>query len=227
MSMNERVLYELAAADPQLRFSPYCWRVRLALLHKGLAVRTVAWRFTEKEMIAFAGTDKVPVLVDGSRVVHDSWRIAEYLDEAYPAAPLFGDAAARGTARFVARWIESEIQPRMLRMIALDIHSRLDARDRDYFRRTREARLGETLEALHASRETRLPALRAALEPLRRTLAEQPFVAGAAPRFADYAVFGAFQWARLMSEVPLIEPDDPLTAWRARMLETFGASIQA
>ena len=80
-------LYELAAAEDDRRFSPYCWRIRMALAHKGLAVETIPWRFTEKEAIAFSGSGTVPVLVDGrrtakddARVVADSWAIAQYLD---------------------------------------------------------------------------------------------------------------------------------------------------
>ena len=37
-------LYDLAGADPDRRFSPYCWRTRLALAHKELPVETVPWR---------------------------------------------------------------------------------------------------------------------------------------------------------------------------------------
>ena len=29
-------LYELAGEDLEIRFSPYCWIVRFALVHKGL-----------------------------------------------------------------------------------------------------------------------------------------------------------------------------------------------
>jgi hypothetical protein len=29
-------LYDLAAAEPERRFSPYCWRIKMALAHKGL-----------------------------------------------------------------------------------------------------------------------------------------------------------------------------------------------
>jgi glutathione S-transferase len=42
------ILYDLAGADPDLRFSPFCWRTRFALAHKGLPVETIPWRFTEK-----------------------------------------------------------------------------------------------------------------------------------------------------------------------------------
>ena len=33
------IMHDLAGADPDLRFSPYCWRIRFALAHKGLPVR--------------------------------------------------------------------------------------------------------------------------------------------------------------------------------------------
>ena len=33
-------LYELAGADENRRFSPYCWRARMALAHKGLEVES-------------------------------------------------------------------------------------------------------------------------------------------------------------------------------------------
>ncbi len=78
-------LYDLAGADPTRRFSPYCWRIRLALLHKGLPFETIPWRFTDKPVIAFAGSDKVPVLVDGDKILHDSlWRhrVLDLFDEA-------------------------------------------------------------------------------------------------------------------------------------------------
>ena len=32
----------------------------------------------------------------------------------------------------------------------------------------------------------------------------------------------AFQWARAMSPVRLLEPDDPIFAWRERMLDLHG-----
>jgi len=53
-------LYDLAAAEDDRRFSPYCWRIRMALAHKGLAVKTIAWRFTERDAIAFSGSERRP-----------------------------------------------------------------------------------------------------------------------------------------------------------------------
>ena len=65
-------LYDLAGAEDDRRFSPNCWRSRMALKHKGLEFETIPWRFTEKDAIAFSGQGLVPVLVDGSNIIHDS-----------------------------------------------------------------------------------------------------------------------------------------------------------
>ena len=54
-------LYDLAGAELERRFSPYCWRIKLALMHKGLPFDTMPWRFTEKNAIAFSGQGRVPV----------------------------------------------------------------------------------------------------------------------------------------------------------------------
>src|SRR6266496_2879469 len=61
------ILYDLAGAEPDRRFSPFCWRARMALAHKGLEVETVPWRFAEKDAIAFSGQGRVPVLIDGDK----------------------------------------------------------------------------------------------------------------------------------------------------------------
>jgi len=59
-------LYDLAGADEDRRFSPYCWRTKLALAHKGLKAETIPWRLTEKDRLAFAGSERVPVRVHTS-----------------------------------------------------------------------------------------------------------------------------------------------------------------
>jgi len=222
-------LYELTGADDFCRFSPYCWRIRLALAHKGLPVETIAWRFHEKEAIAASGQGKVPVLVDGEQWVSDSWAIAEYLDRQYPERPsLLGDASLKATTRFINQWVADSVHPALARVILPDVHAVLDEADKDYFKRTREAAFGVSLEALAGQREASLQAFREVLKPLRSTLALQDYLAGEAPAYADHIVFGAFQWARIVSTQPLLAQDDPITAWCGRMLDAYnGLARQA
>jgi glutathione S-transferase len=214
-------MIDLAGAEDDRRFSPFCWRTRMALAHKGLPVETIAWRFTEREVLAPSGQDKVPVLIDGERWIADSPVIAAYLEEAYPDRPsLFGGPAGMALTRFVQAWTEKVLHPALFPLILLDIPKHLHARDQTYFRTSREARLGP-LEVFGAGREQRLPGFRESLAPLRTLLQAQPFLGGAGPLYADYIVFGAFQWARSVSDFTLLEPGDPVAAWRRRMLDLF------
>ncbi|MFC7158181.1 glutathione S-transferase N-terminal domain-containing protein, partial [Pseudidiomarina halophila] len=94
-------LFELVGRDPSQGFSPYVWRTRMALAHKGFEPELVPLRFTEiADRLAFAESRTVPVLVDDDKVVTDSWHIACYLEEAYPERPsLFGGDVGRVQAR--------------------------------------------------------------------------------------------------------------------------------
>jgi len=215
-------MYDLAGADPKRRFSPFCWRTRMALAHKGLDVDAVPLRFGEKEKIAFSGQQLVPVIVDGGTVVADSWKIAQYLEAAYPDRPsLFGDNAL-AQIRFIQGWADSILHPAVGRMIIADIVTVLDAGDAAYFRESREARFGMALEAVSADRDQRLPDFRKSLQPIRLPLAEYPYLGGAAPTYADYIVFGAFQWARCASPFRLLAENDPVLAWCRRIEGLFG-----
>ena len=218
-----RTLYDLAGADPARRFSPYCWRTKMALRHKGLDFETVPWRFTEKEVIAFSGQGTVPVFVDGERTVRDSWAIANYLEDTYPDRPsLFGADAARDVTRFVNSWADTVLLGAILRVVLMDIYARIDEKDKGYFRESREKRFGMKLEDFAADAAGSLAALRNTLQPVRTTLGAQPWLGGEAPRYADYIVFGCLQWARCISPVELLAADDPVAQWRGRLLDLYG-----
>jgi glutathione S-transferase len=94
-------------------------------------------------------------------------------------------------------------------------------KDRAYFRESREKRLGAPLEQAGGDPKKGLADFRGALEPLRPVLVENSFVSGKGPGYADYIVFGVFMWARSVSPQRLLEPDDPMYAWRERMLDLW------
>jgi glutathione S-transferase len=201
-------LYELQGAE-DLRFSPYAWRSKLALAHKGLTPdEIVPVKFTEKAKTDFSGQGRTPILVDGDKVVPDSWDIACYLEDAYPDRPsLFGGAIGRATARFVNAYADGVMDPV----------------DRDYFRETRQGRFGKTIEEIRDHRADERPAWENILVPLRAVLNGQPFFCGDAPAYADYIVMGTFMWPRCTSAYPLLpRGDDPIRAWRERMLDLHG-----
>ena len=87
--------------------------------------------------------------------------------------------------------------------------------------------MGASLEAVQSGREERLVPFRQSLQPLRSLLEAQPFVGGDKPLYGDYIVFGGFQWARNISDFKLLEPSDPVHAWRERMLDLFDGLARA
>ena len=215
------VLHELCAGDKARRFSPHCWKVRMALAHKGLAYETRPTPFTGIKEIGGGFSHTVPVIDDGSKLVRDSFDIALYLEDAYPDRPsLFGGEGGRATARFVESWALAAVHPPLLALIVKDIHDRLAAPDQAYFRASREKRLGLRLEEIQAG-EGRLDAFRATLAPLRLMLGKQPFVGGEAPLFADYVAFGPLQWARVISPFAVLADDDPVAEWFGRCLDLY------
>jgi len=220
-------MHDLAGADPYLRFSPYCWRAKLALAHKGLAVDTIPWRFRDTAALGFSGQGRVPVIRDGAKIVADSWAIAEYLEETYPAAPsLFNGPGGRAHARFLNAWADSALNGGIFRLIVLDLFRVVDPGDQAYFRETREQRLGTALEAAQAGREARLDGFRASLEPLRAVLREQSFLGGAGPSYADHIVAGSLMWPWCASRFALLATDDPLSAWWDRMADQYGGLMR-
>ena len=73
LTMYERIGHE------GRRPSPFSWRIRYALAHKGLEPLFRHVRFSDVETIrALSGQHFVPIITDGDRVIHDSWNIACY-----------------------------------------------------------------------------------------------------------------------------------------------------
>jgi glutathione S-transferase len=215
-------MHDLAGADPDLRFSPYCWRTRFALAHKGLPVETVPWRFSDRDAIAFAGQTRVPVLQHDGKVVFDSWTIAEYLEDQVPTPTLFGGATGRAHAAFINAWADGVLVDGIARLIVRDLLDIIDPKDRDYFRSSREARFGMTLEAVQERREDRLGAFRDLLLPIRLVLRRQQWLGGAAPSYADHIVAGTLMWPWCGSRFALLEDNDPVMQWQNRMLDLYG-----
>ncbi|TCL96791.1 glutathione S-transferase [Rhizobium sp. PP-WC-2G-219] len=215
-----RTLYGLCGEDRERPFSPHVWKVVMALAHKGLDCRFVPLGFTEIPKVEAGATKMVPYLIDGEQAVVDSFAIARHLDATYPDRPtLFAGQGGQATARFVEAFSQTVLHPAIVRIILVDIHDRLAPEDRAYFRKSREAAFGKTLEEVVAAAPVERAAFAEKLAPLRFMLKRQPFIGGEMPLFADYIIFGALQWARIMSPQTLLEPGDAVSEWFERCLD--------
>lgn len=213
--MSQRVLYDLVASRPNQRFSPFCFRVKLALAHKDLDYRSELVRFTDKPKIAFSEQKLVPVLVDiDGSVTSDSWQILQVLEQRYPQAPLLtpGDHSLG----FVRAWVDRSLLAGVFKVVAPKICDLLEGEDQAYFKASREQRLGVSLEALAQQEQKYRAVLNATLEPLRALLSQQPCVSGEQVGGADVLVLACLLWAEAILGPDYLPEEDPISNWRQR-----------
>jgi glutathione S-transferase len=210
-------LFEITTLD-DIRPSPFCWRVRLALKHKRVPFDTVGISYSQIPTLGDGSFKAMPVLQDRLAWIEGSSRIADTLESEYPQQPtLFPADPERRFARFVETWVESALHTTIFRLVAFDVWKRLHPTERAYFRSTREQRLGTTLEYAHEAALARLDEFPAALEPLRRVLLTRQFLSGHEPAYPDYLVFAALKWQRLVSDVVLLPAKDSVEDWYTRL----------
>jgi glutathione S-transferase len=216
------IIYE-RVGHQERRPSPFSWRIYLAVAHKGAAVEYRKVRFADVETNRrLSGQDKVPILVEDDRVIHDSWNIAMHLEARFPDRPsLFGGVVGRALTRHINCWSDIALGLAVRRLIAADFIYCLAPEDRAYYRRSREAQFGCTLEAYCADRERWLKGFSATIAPLEQTLTEQPYLAGDAPAYADYVLFSVFQYARLGSPHEFLESGSAVRRWRDAIAASF------
>lgn len=224
-------LYELVGIDPKNGFSPFVWRIKLALAHKGLDYDTIPLTFTEiAKTLEFADSKTVPVLIDGENVISDSFDIACYLEDAYPGSPsLFGGETGRAAAKLLGLQIGLPVMAPLFRTLVADIHARLCSNSQDYFREAREPKIGCTIEEAAVDFEGALKTFQKGLSPYNAYLKSSSFFSGEAPAYADYIVYSSFLWARCISPKVLIDKEDPIAKWLGKMDELYdglGGSVK-
>jgi glutathione S-transferase len=222
------VMYERVGFEGR-RPSPFSWRTRLALAHKEIPVEFVPVRFADEGTIVKLSDQRfVPIVVDGDRVISDSWNIAVYLEATYPARPsLFGGSGGEKVSRLVNIWSDTSLHPPLRRIMFADFLWCLDPGDRAYFRKSREAEFGMSLEEACSSPGKWLELFEGACAPLEKTLGEQAFLGGESPLYSDYVVFSVFQWARLGCPTEVVRSGSALWRWRERMLSLFNGVADA
>jgi len=187
--------------------SPFSTKVRILLAEKGLAYETSEIRWTREtlwgpkpaEFLAVSPRGKVPVLVDGDATVYDSTVIAEYLEDRYPAPPLF-PADAVGRAR--CRQLEDEADTAMVEEVTPLVQELFTKRDETARDQARVAAANTALRDRYAR--------------LQRELAGREYLCGAYS-VADIATFMVVGFASSLGVAPgEAQPD--LAQWFQRML---------
>jgi glutathione S-transferase len=186
--------------------SPFSTKVRIALGEKGLPCRIrdipwsrrTLWGPKPPEFLALSPRGQVPVLVDGDLAVRDSTVIVEYLEERYPAPPLYPSGP---TARARCRMLEDDADT--------DMATHVTALVQELFTKTDDA--SRDLARAQAGAE----ALRRRWDRLESELAGREYLCGEFT-IADVATFLVVSFATTLGTPP--EDRHPnLRRWVERM----------
>jgi glutathione S-transferase len=114
-----RILYHLP-------LSPFSRKVRLVLAEKRLPFELRVEKVWERrdDFLALNPAGTVPVLIEeNGLVIADSYAICEYLDEAYPDAPLIGRTLAeRAEVRRLVAWFDTKFAEEVTRNLIWERH---------------------------------------------------------------------------------------------------------
>jgi len=192
------------------------------LAHKDIPYQSKTITFIDKTALDGSGVKTVPVIQHDGRWVSESLEIARYLDKNFSGNNLFETPLAAHQAALINNWIDRNIVMPIFPMIVTDIYDALDAANKEYFKETREPRLGgRKIEDMRAGREELRSAFKANLGPLESMLQVPPYLSGAQPAFVDYCVMGSLMWPHIISDFDPISESPIIKDWRMRMFDLF------
>lgn len=93
---------------------PFCWKVRLVLLHKGIKFEQITIDTDNKpaDFLAISPSGKVPLLNNNGLHISESTLIALYLDDLQNSPALFaGNAESRHKSRALNHYADTQIGP--------------------------------------------------------------------------------------------------------------------
>jgi glutathione S-transferase len=209
----------------RFRYSPYARKVQALLEVAGIAHEVIEVRYGEREELArlTGGYIHVPVLVDDDgTVVVESRAICERL-VARPAARALVPAALDAAIWAFCDHVDGAVEDVLFRIGSPGVRAQWPtAWERALYTLIKERKYGAgCVDRWAAEQAALIERAQAVLEPVRRTLAHQPYVFGGELTLADLALYG--QWAMLdEADAGLVDRVSPVFAAHARRVEAAG-----
>ena len=209
----------------QYEYSPYCIPIEVALRHSGIAYDIVNLHVgdpTPVIQLTKGEYYQVPVIEDlfNKEVIFDKTgdEVPRYIDNLAPLMRLF-PAEVDGLHRIFLHYIENECESRGFKVcdaywekwIKNDI-------ERGLMRRHKERKFGVgCLDEWLRDIDTLIDSFHQCIQPFERVLADQPFLTGAKPVYADYALCGVIGNFLFPGVTSLPENCLMLEAWYTKM----------
>jgi glutathione S-transferase len=220
----------------QFSLCPFCSKVRTGLELKGIRYSTVEVNprtKAELPVLPEGAPRKVPVLVVGATVVHDSTAILRFLDEAFPSTVRFRPAnqALAARADEIEEWVDAEL----IRALPTVLYGTWREAGRAAAIVARGSKLsraqglgvkvvGPMIMHMVAKRLLKASGrsdghawVNENLDQIERWLGEQPFMCGATMTIADVAIRGALACVEEFPIYASVAARPRLSGWLARM----------
>ncbi|KAL0095890.1 hypothetical protein F4703DRAFT_1827277 [Phycomyces blakesleeanus] len=188
-------------------WSPNTYKTRYTLNIKRLSYETKWVTFQEvltiiPEITKTGETPTVPIIVDveKDKVIQESFKIAQYLEDTYPETPsLFhGNEELHAS---IQKKIGSTLALNLACIVVLKIIKAYgNEAEQAKFRKDRESKFGMPIEQLIGDLEDRIKAIQDGLEDFRETLTKTPYLTGSEVGWADVV---------LASQLRFIDSMDP------------------
>ena len=220
----------------QYEVCPYCCKVKAVLDYKKIPYEKIEVNpMTHEELEGVEGAveyDKVPVLVDGDKVVFESNDIIKYLDDTYPDKPIF--ARTKDAQKEQEKWMafaDDELVQILPANIYRTIPEALDSFKyitkvgkfplwKRYFlamggavAMNIVAKKGIKKRGISDPRK----ALQDSLDKWATGLGKKKFMGGSAPDASDLVVAGILSAVKEMKVWPFIEKTKPVAEWYERI----------
>lgn len=213
--------------------SPFSEKIRIALAYKGLKFRSVQQPLVAPKPDQTAltgGYRRAPVLQLGAHVFCDTALIAEVLERLQPEPALF----PKGTEA-MSRWLSTHIDNTLFRIASILVFQPRGARAQPQGMSRKEvisllkdrAKMMENSNVMLVPPQLAPEYFAAAMQPFEEGLASSPYLCGAQPSIADFALHAVVWFLRTNENARKnMEPFAKVNDWADRM-ETIAKKIDA
>lgn len=209
----------------QFSACPFCWKVRVLLIYKGIPFETIEVHPRSKKELEFTDHKKVPVLVDGETVVTESADIMDYLNSKHDVSLPKGDEAQW------CAWVDDTLVHYLPPIIHRDFKTsfntigKVTTGQSNWLNRQITCLVGAAImskvakkKALKLGITDPVNELKSAIDKwVNEGLKGQTFYGGNQPSIADLSVFGVLRSTEQLDVVDIACEHEPVFAtWYAK-----------
>ena len=193
-------IYDLAGKN-DLRFSPYCWRIKYLLNILKIDYETIPTTFSQRLNNPFFSDSRLPTIIDNEQVISDSFEIAQYIENNYADKNHKLIQNNFDVIRFINHWSDHYLNLSIVERVVFDIIEHLHDEDKEYFIESRTKRFGmhpKQFQELNMS--SKKNEFDKCCNFLNNLLLNRKFILDDEVSYADIIILGSLTWGDKVSK---------------------------